>query len=296
MTSDKVEKDSWEIFLEDNNNFNNNFPSNNNDNNNSTDNNLRISPQRALLNFLNEIECKLLGGYFYKLKYAPSKILKRILKDLIKEREFWFELFSELEFNTCGTLTQFLQKIEVDGHNYRYDRKYRLRVDRMFLFFKDLGIMNYESIDPKTHPLIKRHLNPTKFWFLRDCDEDAYKERLDAAVDSYIFAKSKLGKSAYADKQRIDEANGSSGSKKELTKDEKTQQSLQKQLNEGSKRIATCKECDKLYTTLPYGTTVVVNGRDYRGMYTTFDIETKKSSYKTCCKNCFEEFIKQERK
>ena len=204
-------------------------------------------------------------------------------------------MFSELEFNTCGTLTQFLQKIEVDGHNYRYDRKYRLRVDRMFLFFKDLGIMNYESIDPKTHPLIKRHLNPTKFWYLRPYDDDKYATRFQEAIENYIYAKSNLGKSAYADKQRIDEANGSLSSKKELTKADKVQQSLQKQLDEGSKRITTCKECGDLYSALPQGTTIMIEGREYRGSYSSFDRETKASTFKPCCQKCFEEFIKQER-
>lgn len=297
MKSDKMEmkkenypKDIWEKlydekkFAKDNYFTNNYFPSYNNNNNNVTNNNLRMSPQKQILNYLKEIGCEILGTYFSDLKYKSPKDLKRLLKAFKKDPIFWDEMFSELEATECGTITQFLRMIEVNDENFRYDKKYRLRVERVFQILKRLKIMFYESIDPKTHPDIMRHLNATKFWYLKGYDDDKYAIRFQEAIDNYIFAKSTLGKSAYADKQRIDEANGNKKPEPEVSK---YQQELQDKKAAGGKNIYTCKLCDKLFEPIRGNATLI---------HKTHELDAMKQYQLMTCHTCWKKSIEMESK
>lgn len=189
-------------------------------NNNNSNNMMRLildePPIKAFLEFLRTLNLKRLETCFSVLQYKRRITINRFIGIIFADIPFWGQFLDELEHEDAGTPTQFLMNIFDEKGNNHYERKYRFRIISFFSFLERWGLSSYETIDPKTHPDIQRHLNSTQFFYLNDISKKKYDKRYRLAIEFYKNAKSTLGESAIADRQRIEEAkNGQSKKKSE---------------------------------------------------------------------------------
>ena len=164
------------------------------------------SPQKALRKVLKDNGLFWLETCFVDLDFKSRKVLNKLLLSLKRDNEFTLQVLDELDSKHAGSISQFLKMCIDEKGTILYQSTHRKKAMRLFELCKDLGVMNFKTIDPLDHPDIQRHLNPCRFWYLIKHDPDKYKSRYQEQIESYAMAGRKIYKSAVADKQRIDEA------------------------------------------------------------------------------------------